>query len=299
MMSKPRFGLLALALAAPAASAMGGTIEWTATPASPVGGEAAVQLMLTSRDGGGRSVVSRPATLRSLEGLDAATLSSGGPVAFRIAREAGRLDCSGTAARKRGEGRCGFTPDAAFAAELARRGVGRPSASQQYQLALHDVRLALVAELDRQGYARPSVGDLTGAAIHGVTPGYLRELDALGLRVGSVGKLTQLRIHGVDPAFVRELAAIRPAYRKLGADDLVKLRIHGVRAETVRGFAEAGYRDLSVDQLTRLAIHGVTPAYARDMAAAGYTRLTADQLVRMRIHGVTADLARKANAARN
>src|SRR5687768_847389 len=102
-----------------------------------------VQLTLRARWGARHhnSNWSSGIALSELTGLDPRRLaaSAATPVRFALLREAGRIDCTGTAARRAGRGSCGFTPDTAFAAELARRGIGRPGADRLFALAMSKV----------------------------------------------------------------------------------------------------------------------------------------------------------------
>lgn len=284
--------------AGPAGAEVPRSIDFTIAPARAKSGEA-VQLELRYRAAGsGSSEISRPVPLSALQGLSSAELASetGRPAQFRIVREAGTLDCSGIVRRGRGTGECRFAPNPRYAAELERRGIGRPSAEQQFQLALHGASLAVTDELIRQGY-RPGIDDLVEAGIFGVTQPYLRELAALGYRAGSVDRLVEMRIHDVSPSYIRQIAAIGPAYRGLAPEQLVEMRIHRVTPELVRALAQAGYRDLDRQELVSMAIHGVTPEYIRETAAAGYRDLTPEQLIELRIHGVDSETARRVNAA--
>lgn len=299
MMGKLILGLAAGAMAAVALAGQGSdaipaAVEWTIAPTSQ---PEKVQLGLSYRTGTSHSNNSRPVALAELQGLGAAQLDSpaAADVAFRIARDAGRLDCDGSVKARRGAGTCRFAADPAFAAALEQRGLDRPSERQMFQLTLQGAELALLDELERRGYARPSLDDYLAASIHGVSTAYLAGLDAAGYRVGTVDKLVDMRIHGVTPAYIKEMVAIAPRYRGVPADELVDMRIHGVTPARVRGYAEAGYRDIPHKDLMAMSIHGVTPDYIRSLAAAGYSGLSAEQLVRMKIHGVTAESAVQAN----
>ena len=301
MMGKLILGLAAGAMAAAAlASQKSGeipaTIDWTIAPS---GKPDKVQLGLSYRTRGGHSQNNRSVPLADLQGLDTARLASPGAsdAAFRIARDAGRLDCTGSVRERRGAGTCRFAADPGFAAALEARGLGRPSERQLFQLTLQGAELAFLDALEQQGYARPSVEDFVAASIHGVSTDYLRGLDASGYRVGTVDKLVEMRIHGVSPAYIRELVAAVPRYRGVPADELIAMRIHGVTPERVRGYAAAGYADLAHDDLMAMAIHGVTPDYIRSLADAGYGGLSAKELVRMKIHGITAEAAARTSAA--
>lgn len=300
-------------------------IGWTMSPSSKAADR--VQFEVRYDEGRSHSQFSNSIALAELEGLSPAQLASaeGAPARFRIAREAGTLDCSGIVRQRRGTGDCRFAGNRAFVETLARRGIGTPTVKQQFHLTMTNVGTPLLAELDRQGYSKPTLSQLVGLAIHGVSVDYLRGLDAAGYRVGSPEKLTAMRIHGITPEYIRELVSIHPRYRGIPADQLVAMRIHGVSAAKVRAFAEMGYSNLSHDELMQMSIHGVSadfargmreagyqlsardlvkmrihgvsPRYVREMAEAGYRNLTADQLLKLRIHGVSAETARRANAA--
>jgi hypothetical protein len=273
-------------------------LGFTLSP-SGAAGSGRINLSLRYGEGSRRNNHGRTMALADLDGLSAAGLTSAGaPLVFRLAREAGTIECSGTAqGDRRAAGTCRFAPDEAFAADLARRGIGRAEPEQLFHLAVAGVGRPLLDELARQGYPTPGLSDLVALGIHGADVDYLRGLDAAGYRVGSLDKLVAFRIHGVTPAYISEMAALGAAFRRMSPDDLVGMRIHGVRPEQARELAALGYRDLSAETLTAFAMHHVTPAYVREMAEAGYPNLTAQQLLSLRINNVRADDARALNEA--
>jgi hypothetical protein len=268
---------------------------------SPLGapGSGRINLSLRYGEGNRQSNHSRTMALADLAGLEPGGLASAEtPVRFRLVREAGTTDCSGTSrGGGRGAGTCRFAPDAAFAADLERRGIERPEPEQLFHLAMAGAGRPLLDELARQGYPTPDMSELVALAIHGADVEYLRELDAAGYRAGSLDNLVAFRIHGVTPAYISELAALDVPFRNMAPDDLVGMRIHGVRPEQARELAALGYRNLGAEALTAFAMHGVTPAYIREMAAAGYPDLSVQQLLSLRINNVRADDARALNEA--
>lgn len=286
----------AIAAVLPAAPTEESPIEWTISPRA---GEAidTVQLSLkyqTSR--GGRSEHSGPRRLSELQGMTAAHLASqGGPAAFRIAREAGTLDCRGVAGAGRGAGECRFLADSNFAAALERRGIGRPTIQQQYYLAMQDVGLALVTELERQGYRPITIDKLVAAGIHRVTIPYVRSLADAGYRLNNMSKLISFAIHRVDANYIREVEPLNGS-ASFSPEEILSMRIHRVSAAQAKELAALGYSGLNHRQLMSMAIHRVTPEYIRSMAAAGYPRLDPEQLVAMRIHRVTPEFAREMQA---
>ncbi|HEX8215732.1 MAG TPA: hypothetical protein VF582_09735 [Allosphingosinicella sp.] len=283
-----------------AAAAQSLPIEWTISPSGSANGANAVQLALSYRtEGKGRSTHSGPHPLSELQGLTAEQIASleGSPARFRIVREAGALDCNGIVRRARGTGECSFLADAGFAAALQRRGLGRPSLSQHYQLMLQNVGTPLLEELERQGYRRPDLDGLVSAGIHGVSASYVRSMADAGYRLGNVEDLVSFRIHGVDADYVREMAALDPPGGRFSADQLVGMRIHGLTGAKARQYAQLGYRKLGHEDWISMSIHGVSPSFISELADAGYRGLSAQQLVSMRIHGVTPDYVRQVRAA--
>jgi beta-lactamase regulating signal transducer with metallopeptidase domain len=229
--------------------------------------------------------------LASLEGLTAAQLAgSGGPVQFRITRDAGTLQFEGVLRSGVAAGTFSFTPNPAFPAELAKRGFAKPSVREQYQLARADIGYTFLDELNRLGYAKPDTAGLVTAGQHGVDTTYLREMGALGYAVGSLPALVTLRDHGVTPDYARGMA--QAGYPKLPVDTLRQARDHGVDPEYVKTLREAGYASLELDQVVRVRDHGVDAAYISGMRQLGYT-LPVEDLVNARDHGVDTGYVRE------
>ena len=253
----------------------------------PTSSEGTVRLRLVELNSSSDSNI----PIDRLEGLTAAQLAgSGGPVQFRLRRDAGTFTFEGVIRNGVGAGTFGFAPDPNFAAELAKRGFARPSAREQYQMARHDIGFAFVDELNTQGYSKPETAELVRAGQHGVQVTYLREMGALGYRLGSLEPLITLRDHGVTPAYVRELQEL--GYKGLSADDLRRARDHGVTPDYVRGMRDGGYGSLPLDALINARDHGVSPEFVRALGEAGHSKLPLDQLIRVRDHGVSPEYVR-------
>jgi len=232
----------------------------------------------------------RTVPIGELQGLDARA-AAGGAARFQLRREAGTVTFNGTFSDGQGVGSFTFTPDQAFAAALVRRGMERPSAQQQWSMAMGEVGLAYVDELARQGYARTvTTAGLVRAAEHGAGLDYLREMGALGYRVGTLDALITLRDHGVTARYVREMSEL--GYRGIGAAEATRMVDHGVRPDFVRELATLGYRNLPLDQLMGLVDHGVNANFIRELAALGYRDVRLDELVRLVDHGVNASFVR-------
>jgi len=314
-------GVAACALAV-AASAIAqdrpGTIEWSIQRVEG----SKVQLTIESRWGAGNhSVWSDDRPISDLAGLSPAQLAGPtGPARFALVRDAGRLDCSGSAGNLAGRGNCTFSVDPRFTTYLRQRGIGahtphdaftltmsgvgrdlidameeigytRPSAEQLADMGIHGVSAEFVRGLARSGYRLRSADDLVNFKVHGVDLGYIQGMAAIGPKLQhlSADELVDLRIHGVTPDYVRQIAAIGPSFTEISADDLVNLSIHGAQPDLVRAYAAFTRGALNPDEVVDMAIHGVSAEYLRQLAALGYRDLTAEEVVNLRIHGVTPD----------
>jgi len=254
----------------------------------PTGTEGTVHLRLVEVNSSSGSNIS----IQRLEGLTAAQLTgTGGPVQFRMRRDAGTFTFEGVVRSGVGAGTFSFTADEKFPAELARRGFARPTALEQYQMARHDVGYAFLDELNKQGYAKPETAELVRAGQHGVHVTYLQDMGALGYRLGSLAPLIELRDHGVTPAYIRELA--EQGYKGLSADGLRQARDHGISPEYVRAMRDAGYGSLTMEQLINARDHGVSVEFVRELGDAGHRKLPLDQLIRVRDHGVSPEYVRE------
>ena len=120
-------------------------------------------------------------------------------------------------------------------------------------------------------------------------------LRQVGIARATPDDLVQLRIHGIRSDYVRELAAL--GYDDLDVDDVVRLHIHSVRTDFIRDLQAHGYRGLEVDDLVQLRIHDVSPGFVEELGALGLRGLDAADLVRLRIHGVTPAFVREMQEA--
>jgi len=294
---------LAVAALVPVA-ALRAAVGITATPAMPRAAGAAPQTKSSgpadvtgsweaqvSQDGAGVYLNFRSGTssrgrtiplaeLRSTTGVDISTAR--GPVTFTSKRDAGTFTFDGTCRAGACGGTWTFEANPAFAASLAKRGIGAPTPRQQFKLAVSDIGTAYLDELAKLGYGTPDLEGLVRAADHGVTLDYLRGMADLGYKLGTLDALVQLRDHGVDPEFIRGLQAL--GYTSAPLEKLVEMRDHGVDPEFVRGLAALGYKGLPLDTLRRMRDHGVDPDFVRRMQQRGGT-LTPEELIERRDRG--------------
>lgn len=256
-------------------------IRFTLTPAHRAG-----EFSLALRSGGEHRKSNLASSFRASElaGLDVARLHAGGPLSFALVRDAGRVDCAGTAAGARAEGRCRFSQDAGFAAFLASQGMARPSVEQAYHLTLVEARRDLVQALRAAGYSMPSIDDYLAMSAVGVTPAYIADLARAGYRPAEADELIQFRALNVTPDYLAALA--RAGYARLPADTVVKLAALKIDPEFIRGFERIGYRNLPVDDLVQLKALNVTPEFVQSVRRDRNASPTVDQLVRLKAIGV-------------
>jgi hypothetical protein len=257
-----RYAVAALA----ALLAVGGAFAQSASAApagrwsiSPARGDdqTRVQLRLEysdTSDGYSHSSWSSPVALSDV-GISAERLRGPiGPVTFRMQREPGSFDCTGSAGEGSGAGQFRYEPSAKFDDALAARGVGRPTLAQSLELAIAGTTLAFVDQL-RASSQHATVGDLVRAVQHGVSPRYVADLAALGYRTASLDDLVRLADHGVSEKYIADMRAA--GYTKATPDDLIALRDHGVSVAFVDRLKAHGYNNLSVRDLIRLRDTGL------------------------------------------
>lgn len=216
-----------------------------------------------------------------------------GPVTFRIVREPGSFDCSGSAGQGSAAGQFTYAPSASFDDALAKRGLERPTAQQSLRLAMSGTTVALVDQF-RATSRHVTTADVVNAVEHGVSARYVADLAALGYRTASLDELVAMRDHGVSTDFVRAVQSA--GYRNLSSADLVRLADHGVRERYIGEMRAAGFTSVTADQLVDLRDHGVSPQYLADLAAAGYKGLSTADAISLRDHGVSAAFVARLHA---
>jgi hypothetical protein len=252
-----------------------------------------VELSFKDRDGDDRGGTSFSVEPNALHGLTADQLddSYSGAIRFTLVRDAGTITFDGKASGGEGNGSYAFTPTAAYASNLAERGIGRPTETEQFQLALHDVGYPLLDELRTQRYPTPSIAELVRMGMHGVDTEYVHDMGALHYQLGTVAVLIKFRDHGVDPDFVNELR--KAGYTTLAPGELLKLKDHGVDGDFVDDLTRVGFTGLTPAELLLARDHGVSASFIAGIRRAGYTGFSIAEYVRLRDHGVTASFAKR------
>lgn len=198
-----------------------------------------------------------------LLGLDVVGFRSAGtrPLRFAVAREAGRLDCSGQGGNSYASGDCSFAANPGFAQLLESRGIGRPTREQAFSLMAVDARRDVIDAVAAARYPTPTINQLIELAALEVTGNYVRGLAQLGYRPKSLGTLVEFKALGITPEYIGGF--VRSGYANMDPDDLVQLRAMNITPDYIAGFEQLGYRHIPVDKLVQLKALDITPEFVR------------------------------------
>lgn len=187
--------------------------------------------------------------------------AAGGPISFALVRDAGRMDCAGTARTARADGSCRFTADPGFADLLVAHGMARPTRDEAYTMTMVGARRSLLESLVAGHYAMPAIDDYIAMTALGVQPDTLRELAEIGYSRLKADEIIQMAALRIDPPFIRAFERI--GYRNLSVEQLVQLRALNVTPTFVQMVQRDNLGHLSVDQLVQLKVVGVRPAVGK------------------------------------
>jgi hypothetical protein len=204
-------------------------------------------------------------------------------VAFRITREAGRLDCEGTLRDGEGTGIFRFTPDTRYVKAMEDVGFDGIDDSLQFAMAVHDVTTEYARAMQAEKVNDLDTDKLIAFRIFDVDAQFIRELRAEGLSANEADKLIAFRVHGVSAAMVKE---VREAGLEVSEDMLIAFRVHGVSPEYIANIEKLGLPRPDANQLVAMRVHGVTPEFISEMRSRGLRNLSIDQLISLRVHGI-------------
>jgi hypothetical protein len=255
--------------------------------------ERAGEVHLTLRSGRDASHSGMNSSFRASElvGLDPSRLASGGPLQFALVREAGRVDCAGTATGGRAEGPCRFTADERFSSFLAANGMQRPSTEQSYAMTLVGVHGDLVSALRAAKYPMPGIDDFIAMSAVGVTPVYISDLARAGYRPKDSEDLITFRAVGVTPEFLGGLS--RAGYSGLPSEQVVQFAALDIDADFVRGFERIGYRNVPIETLVQLKALDVTPEFVLMVRNLVTKNASLEQAIKLKAIGFKPDQIRR------
>jgi hypothetical protein len=156
-----------------------------------------------------------------------------------------------------------------------------PSPDTLAGLAAVGVDAAYIADLSRRGYRPAKIDDLIAFRALNVTPAYVDAMSRAGYGRLEAQDILAFKAIGVSPEYVAAMARI--GYPRLTAEDLTQLKALNVTPEFVTGFRNAGYANLSAEDLVQLKALGITPEFAADVRNAGTRPLSVQQLVHLKL----------------
>jgi hypothetical protein len=220
-----------------------------------------------------------------LIGLEVSSFHASGtrPLHFSVAREAGRLDCTGHGGENYAAGSCSFAANPAFTQLLVSRGIGTPSSEQAFGLMAVNARRELVEAIAAARYPTPSIDNLMALSALRVDGRYIGEMARAGYRPQSIQGLIEFKALDINPQWIAGF--VRVGYANLPGDGLVQMRALGITPEYISGFQRIGYRDLPVSTLVQLKALDITPEFVRSVAGAGAAMPSVNRLVELKTFG--------------
>ena len=213
-------------------------------------------------------------------GLNREQVVNGGPVSFRLTREAGTIEGEGTFQNEKGTGTYRFIGNSGFLAAMKTRGFDfeKESGIQHESKSKHQ------STLDEK---------LFTAAVLNVTTALADDLRSANFPNLDVGDLFKAAIFKIDSKFMSEMKATG---FDLGMEDLVKARIFKIDAELVRQVSQMGFEKEPFESLVKMQIFKVTPDFVTEMRNEGLNNLQLEDLVKLRIFKIDTDFIRAAKA---
>lgn len=212
-----------------------------------------------------------------------------GRVTFRLAREAGTIECEGSFTDGKGSGTFRFAPNYAYADSMKARGFDFAKNSKHGTTTVEDrlfvavtlnVTTALADQLLSANFGNLDVDDLFKAAIFKITPEFMAEMKATGFPDLSMEDLVKARIFKIDAEYVRQMQGHGFAVGDF--EGLVKFRIFKVTPEFLNSLRAEGLTDLSREEIVKLKIFNIDAQFIRE-ARAEEPNITVERMVQKRI----------------
>ena len=213
-------------------------------------------------------------------GLSREQVLNGGPVTFRLAREAGTIEGEGAFQNEKGTGTYRFIGNSGFLAAMKTRGFDfeKESGVKDEMKSKHQ------SSLEEK---------LFTAAVLNVTTALADDIRSNFSNV-DVGDLFKAAIFKIDSAFMREMKST--GFPNLSMEDLVKARIFKIDAAMVKRATEMGFGNQGFESLVKMSIFKVTPEFLAEVRNEGLTNLSMEEVVKLRIFKIDGEFIRKAKA---
>ena len=227
----------------------------------------------------GRNQFGARHSFSDIDGLTRSQVDNGGPVSFRIVREAGTIEAQGNFANGAGSGTFRFVPNMRFVSDMKSRGF-------DFEKPRDDGNRKRTDTLEER---------LFSAATIGVTVAHADDLRSANFGDLDVDDLYKAVIFKIDGKFIAEMKST--GFPNLDMEDLVKARIFKIDADYVRQVKDMGFEDQGFEGLVKFRIFKVTPHFLGQMRSVGFDKLDAEDIVKCRIFKIDADFVRQARAS--
>lgn len=252
-----------------------------------------IYLSFNRESGKGRNQHSSDFRYSDLEGLTFEKAQAGGPVSFRLAREAGTIDCQGTFTDGSGSGTFTFTANPSFVEGMKTRGFTFND-EKLFSATTINVTLAAADDLKNSGLGPVGTEDLFKAVIFKITPDYIAQMKATGFPNLGLEELVKGRIFKIDADYVRQVHDM--GFEKEDFEGLVKLRIFKVTPEFLTELKNMGFSNLTPEQVTKFRIFKVTPEFLTMLKSEGFSNLGIEEIVKFKIFNIDQEFIREAKA---
>jgi hypothetical protein len=132
------------------------------------------------------------------------------------------------------------------------------------------------------GRREPPVERLIELRSHGVTPGFVRGMQAAGYADLGPGELIELYRHDVDPVWAKGIH--ETLYGPLPAFRLVELHDHDVTPEWLHGVVQV-YPRVGADDVIALRVHGVDGDFIRAAQSRNRQMLSVPEILALHARG--------------
>lgn len=261
---------------------------WKADTRKVDSGKIHISFARAAENGRGRNQFGSAFDLSELDGLTANDVQNGG-VAFRLAREAGTIECEGSFSNGSGSGTFVFTPNMAFADAMKTRGFDLTLISKNgtdetvdrmFAATTLNITTAFADGLLSANFGRLDVDDLFKASIFKITPDFMAEMKASGFPNLGMEELVKARIFKIDADYLRRLKEM--GFDGLDFESVVKFRIFKITPEYLTSLRSEGFPNLSSEDVVKFSIFKIDPEFIR-AARAEDPNITVEQLVQRRI----------------
>ena len=225
--------------------------------------EGKIQLNLElRRNGSNRHQVGHSYEYSELQGLSREQMQNG-KVSFRLAREAGTIQCDGEFVNGKGSGTFTFTPNSAFVDGMRSRGFDFTKQSVKkgpdendisdrlFTAAALNVTTALADDLLSANFGKLDVDDLFKAAIFKIDAGFVKQVADMGFDNRDFEDLVKFRIFKVTPEFL--VALKNEGFTNLSAEEVVKFRIFNIDTDFIKK-AKAENPNVTVEEMVQIKI---------------------------------------------